>query len=212
MAARDAAQRHLAPGVGVGFDTQLRQYLDLGLGKSLEAALAGWTDELDKLRTSAAADPDALLVLPASAAPASEMVPRLTLAGSRRTGILDPNFGDPALFHPVGDVPLDVPHLVTGFEPGVEYRNDPPAVAVPEIERRGRVPLTIEEGLAVLLHRPETLRRNACWSLAGSSRGDRRVPALWISKSAPRLGWCYLGAPHTWLGTASVARRILPTH
>lgn len=196
---------------GVDFDTQLQHYLDLGLGEHVESSLADWTGELDQLRDYAATDSDALLVLPASAAPPGELIARLTLPGKTRTGILDPNFGDPSLFHPIGGRTFDVPHLVTGFDPGLEYRNDPPAVALPDIERRGRVPLTIEEGLAVLLHRPETLQRNACWSVAGSTRGDRRVPALWISKSAPRLGWCYLGAPHTWLGTASVAGRILPT-
>lgn len=190
------------------FDIQLQHYRDLDLGERLERALVGWSAELDQLRRRKADEPHALLVLPAGTAPASEIVPHLTLAGSKRPGILDPNFGDPAAFRPVGDLTFDEPHLIAGFEPGLEYRNLPPADALPLIEQRGRVPLTIEEGIAVMLHRPEALERNECWSLAGSTRGDRRVPAMWISNSAPRLGWCYLGAPHTWLGTASAAKRI----
>ena len=43
--------------------------------------------------------------------------------------------------------------------------------------------------------------------LAGSRCGDRRVPALWISEGAPKLGWCWAGNPHTWLGTASAGSR-----
>lgn len=190
------------------FDTQLQHYRDLGLGDRLAQELNRWSVQLEHLSRLAARETDAFLVLPASAAPANQVVPRLTLSGRGQGGILDPNFGDPAAFRPVGGVAFDQPHLITGFEPGLEYRNVPPAEALPQIEQRGRVPLTIEEGLAVMLHRPEFLQRNECWSLAGSSRGDRRVPAMWISKSAPRLGWCYLGAPHTWLGTASAARRI----
>ena len=26
---------------------------------------------------------------------------------------------------------------------------------------------------------------------------------MWISERAPKLGWCWDGNPHTWLGTAS---------
>jgi hypothetical protein len=34
------------------------------------------------------------------------------------------------------------------------------------------------------------------------------VTAIWISKGAPKLGWCWAGNPHTWLGSASCAKRI----
>jgi uncharacterized protein DUF5701 len=52
------------------------------------------------------------------------------------------------------------------------------------------------------------LRSRNCFSLLGSRAGDKRVPALWVSSRRPRLGWCYQGAPHTWLGTASCAGRL----
>lgn len=54
----------------------------------------------------------------------------------------------------------------------------------------------------------ELLEKNKCFMLAGSRRHDRRVPALWISERAPKLGWCWDGNPHTWLGTASAALRL----
>ena len=38
---------------------------------------------------------------------------------------------------------------------------------------------------------------------------DRRVPALWISEQAPKLGWCWDGNPHSWLGLASAGSRVV---
>ncbi|HYN94662.1 MAG TPA: DUF5701 family protein [Pilimelia sp.] len=31
---------------------------------------------------------------------------------------------------------------------------------------------------------------------------------MWISGRAPKLGWCWEGNPHTWLGVASTGARI----
>jgi NhaA family Na+:H+ antiporter len=44
-------------------------------------------------------------------------------------------------------------------------------------------------------------------SLLGSRAGDRRVPALWLRRGHPKLGWCWAGNPHTWLGSASCGGR-----
>ncbi len=151
-----------------------------------------------------------LLVLPHALVPVHELIVRLVLPGGSKPGIFDANFGDPDRYRPVSpDVPRDRAYLVDGFDPGLDYRNMPPRDAVPQVLGRGRAPATIEEGLAAFVQHPEVLCRNACFSLAGSTRGDKRVPALWISNGAPKLGWCFAGAPHTWLGLASVARREL---
>ena len=83
--------------------------------------------------------------------------------------------------------------------------NQPPAEVLPRLTAAGRSPLTIAEGLAVLVSDPGVLRGRNCFSLLGSRAGDKRVPALWVSARRPRLGWCYQGAPHTWLGSASCA-------
>jgi hypothetical protein len=47
---------------------------------------------------------------------------------------------------------------------------------------------------------------------------DARTPALWISngtgrdgpanRNAPKLGWCWAGNRHTWLGFASASERL----
>ena len=44
--------------------------------------------------------------------------------------------------------------------------------------------------------------------LLASRCGDKRVPAIWISAGAPKLGWCWDGNPHTWLGAASAGARV----
>ena len=83
-----------------------------------------------------------------------------------------------------------------------------PEEAFGVITGRGRSPLTIHEGIAVATHFPWLLVKNHCFMLSGSRRGDRRVPALWISERAPKLGWCWDGNPHDWLGVASAGRRL----
>ncbi|WP_371413026.1 DUF5701 family protein [Thiomonas sp. X19] len=55
---------------------------------------------------------------------------------------------------------------------------------------------------------PDFLQPNHCFSMLASRCGDKRVPALWLSESRPKLGWCWAGNPHTWLGSASCANRV----
>jgi len=57
---------------------------------------------------------------------------------------------------------------------------------------------------------PDALHARTAYSLLASRMGDQRVPALWMSYGAPRLGWCWDRNPHTWLGSASAAARITP--
>lgn len=112
-------------------------------------------------------------------------------------------------FRPVPelDVPA-APYLLLDVDTGPDTLDQPPARAADGIAARGRTPLTIAEGLAVLVADPGVLRARNCFSLLGSRAGDKRVPALWVSARRPRLGWCYQGAPHSWLGTASCGGRL----
>ena len=141
-----------------------------------------------------------------------ELVPLLRLAGSDRSGVLDRNHGPEGLrpYRPLPelDVPDAGPYLLIDVERGEEFCDVRPGDAVAEIVGRGRTPLTISEGIALQVVHPQLLEKNRCFMLAGSRRGDRRVPALWISGGAPKLGWCWEGNPHSWLGTASAARRL----
>jgi hypothetical protein len=116
---------------------------------------------------------------------------------------------DLARFRPLPelDVPA-APYLLLDVDPGPDTLGVPPAQAAEKIAASGRTPLTIAEGLAVLVCEPGVLRSRNCFSLLGSRAGDKRVPALWVSARRPRLGWCYQGAPHSWLGSASCAGRL----
>ena len=108
------------------------------------------------------------------------------------------------------DVPA-APYLLHDVDTGPDTLDLRPAEVLPRLTAVGRSPLTIAEGLAVLVSDHGVLRSRNCFSLLGSRAGDKRVPALWVSERRPRLGWCYQGAPHTWLGSAScAARRGLP--
>ena len=148
----------------------------------------------------------------ADMAAAAQQVPLLRLAGGSTPGVVDRNHGEQGLapYRPIEEVgaPPAPVYALLDVDRGEEFRGVPPQDALPVIRGRGRTPLTIPEGIALVMTHPEVLERNACFMLSGSRRGDRRVPALWISDKAPKLGWCWDGNPHTWLGVASTGARI----
>ncbi len=99
-------------------------------------------------------------------------------------------------------------YLLVDIDRGQETINVVPTEALVQIEKQKRSPLTIDEGVAIITHFPDFLQKNNCFSLLGSRAADKRVPAIWISEGKPRLGWCWAGNPHTWLGSASGKSRI----
>lgn len=139
-------------------------------------------------------------------------VPLLRLVGGRKPGVVDRNHapGDLATYDPLPEleVPQAAAYLLVDVDRGEEFCGVRPEDALPVIRERGRTPLTIDEGIAVVTQAPHLLEKNKCFMLSGSRRSDRRVPALWISERAPKLGWCWDGNPHTWLGVASAGKRI----
>jgi hypothetical protein len=105
-------------------------------------------------------------------------------------------------------VPRDSAYLVADIDTGEATLNVTPDQAIKTIIQEDRSPLTIDEGVALITHYPDILRTRNCFSILGSRCGDRRVPAMWISGGSPRLGWCWAGNPHTWLGSASCGDRV----
>jgi hypothetical protein len=141
-----------------------------------------------------------------------DTVPLLRLEGGTRPGRVDRNHaeGDLATYLPLPElhVPAVPAYLLLDVDRGEEFCGVRPEEALPVIRSRGRTPLTIDEGIAVVTQVPGLLEKNKCFMLSGSRRHDRRVPALWISERAPKLGWCWDGNPHTWLGVASASGRV----
>jgi hypothetical protein len=180
-----------------------------GLRRSLEP-LRLLCEDVQRVDSTVAGQSIVLIPAP-SWVDVETLVPLMTLSGGGRPGVIDRNHGSEGLsaYSPLPDlgVPPDDPYLLVDVERGEEFCGVRPGDAVAEIVGRGRTPLTILEGIVLQLVRPELLEKNRCFMLAGSRRGDRRVPALWISGGAPKLGWCWEGNPHSWLGTASAAER-----
>ena len=113
-------------------------------------------------------------------------------------------------FRPTADVrlPTKPVYLLADVDTGRDTLGVRPDDALPQILAAGRTPLTLDEGLAVVTQHPQWLRERNCFEMLGSRAGDRRVTGLWVSKGAPRLGWCWAGNPHTWLGMATASGRF----
>ncbi|MBB3039499.1 DUF5701 family protein [Hoyosella altamirensis] len=148
------------------------------------------------------------LVLHRSVLPVSEVVPSLRFGS--RPGFISADTADIDTFTAITDLDIPDTHLyaVIDIDRGGATRNWTPDEAMSKFANEDRSPLTVEEGAAFLLHYPESLEKNNCIQTPGSRCGDRRVPGIWISNRAPKLGFCWAGNRHTWLGIASCASRI----
>jgi hypothetical protein len=209
------------------FQEQLDRLVTLGYPALAGMSEPAFRDLLEPLRTTtepldgADAGPSHVpyvVVVTRDVVPPDATVPLLRLCGPKglggKPGVVDRNHGEGGLdhYHPVeASLPPAKAYLLLDVERGEEFCNVRPEDATAVVLERGRSPLTIDEGIALVTQWPEVLEKNKCFMLAGSRRtgipGDRRVPALWISDRAPKLGWCWDGNPHTWLGLASAARR-----
>lgn len=149
-----------------------------------------------------------VLVLSRSLLSAQDAIERVTYQG--RTGFTSMEVGDLERFRPTPD--LDIPsadaYLLVDVDTGTETLGVRPDGALPGILAGGRTPLTLEEGLAVATQFPQWLKERNCFEMLGSRAGDKRVTGIWLSRKAPRLGWCWGGNPHTWLGMVTAASRI----
>lgn len=211
--------------------TQADHLVELGLlpgGAGLDAAT---------LRSAAAdlvrrAPEGSLLVVHPRRLPPSTLAPHLrrpvrTRGGTvERDGFVVVDMDDVDRFAPTGlSEPTDDVYAVAGLDRGDDLANWSPAEASPEISGRGRTPLTLAEGLHWVLQSPDALEQNRCFMTIGSrlrkpdGSYDARTPAVWISngtgrdgserRGAPKVGWCWWGNRHTWLGFASAASRVV---
>jgi hypothetical protein len=106
------------------------------------------------------------------------------------------------------EVPEAAVYLLADVSTGPETLGVRPEDALPMILAAGRTPLTVDEGVAVVTQFPGVFAEHNAFQALASRTGNRRVPSFWVSKGSPRLGWCWAGNPHTWLGSASAAVRL----
>ncbi len=186
--------------------TGLPELLDLS-GSCFRARLEPLRDLLPPPAEDGAGIPFVVVVPDLPVVPVLESV-----HGTGGAGFTTMEPEDLARFRPLPELRVPAaPYLLVDVDLGAGTLNRTPADVLPEMTAAGRSPLTVAEGLAVLVSDHGVLRSRNCFSLLGSRAGDKRVPALWVSARRPRLGWCYQGAPHTWLGSASCAvRRGVP--
>ena len=196
---------------------QAQRLIELGLHD--RAGLA----ESDVRGAAQVGGQNALLVINADRVAPSAVAPMLRHGG--RQGFVVEDMTDLDSFAPIDvaatpEAPLYLVHDITR---GDEMANWSPDEALPALAAAGRTPLTVAEGIHWLLQQPEALERNHCFMTIGSrlrradGRLDARTPALWLSngtgrdgaarKHAPKVGWCWAGNRHTWLGFASASRR-----
>jgi len=167
---------------------------------------------------------DSLLVVHPDLVPASALAPLRWQ--NDKPGFVVSDMTDVDEFTPISSVTLpDAPlYLVRDADRGDAMANWSPDEALPAISEAGRTPLTLTEGLHWVLQRPEVLARGRCFMTIASRRRkpdgalDARTPAVWISngtgrdgparRDAPKVGWCWAGNRHTWLGFASASGRF----
>lgn len=99
-----------------------------------------------------------VLVLDRGLVPPDKSMPLVEQGGRR--GVVDMNPTQPRAFEPIEtvEVPDGPAYLATDIDTGEETLNVTPDDALPLIAAKGRSPLTIEEGIAVLTHNPGVLR------------------------------------------------------
>lgn len=196
---------------------QLDRLISLGVIAPPSAAASG-------LNRSSLKGSTGLLVPGPDLARASTLAPLLSRHG--RTGFIVEDMTDVDAFAATPDLALPSGlYVVEDVERGDELRGWSPAEALPEIRARGRTPLTLVEGINLLLQQPDALAPGHCFMTLGSRKPaartgeyDARTPALWISggtgrdgpqrRGAPKVGWCWWNNRHTWLGFASAGRRL----
>ncbi|MFF3347436.1 DUF5701 family protein [Streptomyces sp. NPDC002779] len=201
-----------------GLVTQAERLIELGVHAS-----AGITaDEMRAFAKKAEGAESALLAVHPDRAPASVLAPLLVRDG--KPGFVVTDMPDVDEFTPCAVELPDAPlYLVHGVNRGDDMANWSPEEALPALIGRGRSPLVLTEGIHWILQQPAVLERNHCFMTIGSRLRkpngtlDARTPAIWISngtgrdgkerRNAPKVGWCWWGNRHTWLGFGSAATR-----
>ena len=198
-------------------DRQITAYVELGVAALLgedPAELRARLTPLAEVATTPTApaavegdDVPFVLVLPGL--DVNDVVPAMRRGSKPGVSVIDRDEAPTYRPLPGLDVPT-VPYLLWGVDTGSEFCDVRPEEALVTITGRGRTALTIDEGVALTVVRPDMLRPNRCYSLLASRTGtNQRVPAVWISERRAKLGWCWDRNPHTWLGAASAAERLV---
>lgn len=210
------------PPVLPALNVQAERLIELGVHEIAGLSAAEMRTFAEAAAVPASVDGTLLAVHP-DRAPASALAPLLRREG--KPGFVVTDMPDVDLFAPLETVALpDAPlYLLTGLDRGDGTANWSPKEALPALTARASTPLLLTEGIHWVMQQPTVLERNRCFMTIGSrlrkTNGalDARTPAIWISNgtgrdgrerhNAPKVGWCWAGNRHTWLGFASATGR-----
>ena len=201
----------------MNIESQVRRLVNAGVHEAAGLSAEGFADHAANLPD----EPGVLAVHP-SLISARDLVALLDRDG--KPGFVVSDMTDLPEFTAIEglQVPDSPLYLLHDVDRGDHMSNWSPNEALPAIEALGRSPLTVHEGLSWIIHEPKVLERNHCFMTIGSrkvgAKGlDARTPAIWISNGtgrdgkrnmgAAKLGWCWAGNRHTWLGFASTSAR-----
>lgn len=199
--------------------SQLDRYVELGYPAACHMTEAAFRDWLAPLVSADAIDTyesdtgaiGALLVVNHPGVTAAGAMQHVPLRSKH--GFVDMNPTVPEAFSTIDAVtiPDGEAYVLHGFDPGDSLRSEPPSAAMLQIIGAGRSPITIAEALAAVVLHPQLVADKHAFSILASRSAvanvSQSVPAIWVSKGAPRLGWCWDNNPHTWLGSASCSGR-----
>jgi len=198
-------------------DRQITAYVELGIATLLgedPAAFRARLAPLAEVATTPKAPPavegdDVPFVLVLPGLDLNDVAPAMRRGTRLGVSVIDRDEAPTYRSLPGLEVPA-VPYLLWGVDTGSDLCSVRPEDALVRITGRGRTPLTIDEGVALVVVRPDMLRPNKCFSMLASRTGtNQRVPAVWISERRAKLGWCWDRNPHTWLGAASATDRVV---
>ncbi|MEU9762559.1 DUF5701 family protein [Streptomyces sp. NPDC047985] len=203
--------------------TQAQRLIELGVHQIAGLPAAELRTFAEAAEGATGCDGGALLAVHPERAPASALAP--LLRREDKPGFVVVDMPDVDLFAPLDTVALPAAplYVLTGVDRGDRMANWSPNEALPALTAEDRTPLLLTEGIHWVLQQPAVLDRNHCFMTIGSrlrkANGslDARTPAIWISngtgrdgrerRDAPKVGWCWAGNRHTWLGFASATGR-----
>lgn len=197
---------------------QIERLIELGVPALAGVSPAGFRALADGLADGI---DDGIVCVHPALVPPSRLAPLLHHDG--KPGFVVEDMTDLDDFAPIESVhvpegPLYVIRDAVGGDDLVDWT---PNAALPDLLSRARSPLTISEGICWLLQEPSRLAAPFFMCIGSrrvAARGvDARTPAIWLSRgtgrdgrerrNAPKVGWCWAGNNHSWLGFASTACR-----
>lgn len=199
------------------FDRQLQHLVDSSFPAAADLSEADFRAVVEPLRSRLASVPAPIAenTLPFVIVISRDLVPTQTVMdkvvdGRGRTGVVNMDPVTPDGFKPKAgvEVPAGSAYLLADIDLGAEFLDVRPKDALTVIEAAGRLPMTIDEGVAVMTQFGDALQTHNAFQLLASREDSQRIPSIWRSYDRPRLGWCWDGAPHPWMGSASAAVRV----